>query len=34
MEILSSFGGDKNEFCLAVKFVHARSYPGFDITYA
>ena len=34
MELLSSFRGDKHEFCLAViKFKHVRSCPNFDITY-
>ena len=34
MEMLSSFRGDKHEFCLAViKFKHVRSGLSFDITY-
>ena len=34
MEMLSSFGDDKHEFCLVViKFKHVRSCPSFDITY-
>ena len=34
MEMLSSFGGDKHEFCLvAIKFKHVSSCPSFDITY-
>ena len=34
MEMLSSFIGDKREFCLVViKFKHVRSCPSFDITY-
>ena len=34
MEMLSSSGGDKNEFCLVViKLKHVRSWPSFDITY-
>ena len=34
MEMPSSFGGDKREFCLVViKFKHVRSCPSFDITY-
>ena len=33
MEMLSSFVGDKQEFCLVVvKFKHARRCPSFDIT--
>ena len=33
MEMLSSFGGDKHEFCLVViKFKHVRSCPSFDIS--
>ena len=33
MEMLSSFRGDKHEFCLVViKFKHVRSCPSFDIT--
>ena len=35
MEMPSSFRGDKHEFSLAViKFMHVRSCPRFDITYA
>ena len=34
MEMLSSFGGDRDEFCLVViKSKHVRSCPRFDITY-
>ena len=34
MEMLSSFGGDKREFCLvAIKVKHVRSCPNFDFTY-
>ena len=34
MEMLSSLGCDKHEFCLVVvKLNHVRSYPPFDITY-
>ena len=34
MEMLSSFGADKHEFCLAViKFKHVRSCPSFEITH-
>ena len=34
MEMISSFRGDKHEFCLVVtKFKHVRSIPSFDITY-
>ena len=34
MEMLSSFRGDKHEFCLVViKFKHVRSCPCFDMTY-
>ena len=34
MEMLSSFEGDKDEFCLVVfKFKHVRSCPSFYITY-
>ena len=34
MEMLSSFGGDKHELCLAViKFRHLYSCPSFDIDY-
>ena len=33
MEMLSSFGCDKHEFCLVVKFKHVRSCPSFDIIY-
>ena len=33
MEMLSSFRGDKNEFCLVViKFKHVRSCPSFVMT--
>ena len=32
--MLSSFGGDKNEFCfVVVKLKHVRRCPSFDITY-
>ena len=35
MEMLSSFGGGKHEFCLVViKFKHVRCCPSFNITYA
>ena len=35
MEMLSTFRGDKNEFCLVViKFKHVLSCSRFDITYA
>ena len=35
MEMLSSFRGDKHEFCLVViEFKHVHSKPSFDITYA
>ena len=34
MEMLSSFGCDKHEFCLVViEFKHVRSCPSVDITY-
>ena len=34
MEMLSSFRGDKHEFCLVViKFKHVHSFPSFDINY-
>ena len=34
MEMLSSFRGDKHEFCLVViKFKHVHSCLSFDITY-
>ena len=33
MVMLSSFGGDKHEFCLVViRFKHVRSCPSFHIT--
>ena len=33
MEMLSSFRGDKHEFCLVViQFKYVRSCPSFDIT--
>ena len=33
MEMLSSFRGDKHEFCLiAIRFKHVRSCPYFDMT--
>ena len=35
MEMLSSFGDEKHEFCLVVtKVNHVCSCPSFDITYA
>ena len=34
MKVLSSFRGDKHEFCLVViKFKHVRGCPSIDITY-
>ena len=33
MEMFSSVGGDKHEFCLVIKFRHVRSCPNFDIAY-
>ena len=34
MKMLSSFSGDKHEFCLVViKFKHVRSCSSFDITH-
>ena len=35
MEMLSSFGGDKQDFCLVViTLKHVGSCPSFDITHA
>ena len=33
MEMLSSFRGDKHEFCLVIEFKHVRSCQSFDLTY-